>query len=75
VDIDQVLHPAAARFATAAAASAARVGDTATAGGATLATRFGSLAGRDERVDTPLHTALWALALTMALALLAAALA
>jgi multicomponent Na+:H+ antiporter subunit D len=75
VDIDQVLHPAAARFATAAAASAARVGDTATAVGATLATRFGSLAGRDERVDTSLHTALWALALTMALALLAAALA
>ncbi|AUV80303.1 cation:proton antiporter [Salinigranum rubrum] len=75
VDVDRVLHPAAARVATATAASFVRVGDAASARGAALSAHLGSLAGRDERVDTSLHAALWALALTTALALLAAALA
>ena len=75
VDVDRILNPAGATLATATSALAVDVGGTAARRGAALLGRLGSLAGRDPvTAETPLRTALWALAATAGLALLVVAL-
>jgi multicomponent Na+:H+ antiporter subunit D len=76
IDVDRLLHPAGAALARASSAAAARAGRMAAGAVSTILARAGSTVGRaPARADTSLHAALWTLAATTALALLAVALA
>ncbi|RLM53541.1 cation:proton antiporter [Halobellus sp. Atlit-31R] len=76
VDVDQLLHPAAAAVAAQTAAIAVGVGTAATRANAALSDRLGSLAGRDSpTAETTLRAALWALTATAGLVLVAVTLA
>jgi multicomponent Na+:H+ antiporter subunit D len=75
VDVDRVLHPLAARAASAAALTAVRVGAAGAAVAGAGTARLGVAVGRPTDPDHTTGAALFALALTAALALLAVALA
>jgi multicomponent Na+:H+ antiporter subunit D len=75
VDVDRLYNPLGAALATVAAASAIRIGETASATIAALSDRTGTFLASDQSVESTLHAALWAVTATAAAVLLLAALA
>ena len=76
VDVDRILHPAAATLARRTSAAAVDVGAAATQANATVSIRLGSLVGRDSpTTETTLRRALWVLTAATGLVLVAVMLA